>query len=76
MEKLLTVAEVAECLAISKSLVYDLVSRGEIAYISVGRSKGYRFAQSDIETFIQQRRTQNQKPTRRPSRTRLKHIKI
>ena len=76
MEQLLTVAEVAEFLAISKSLVDELVDRGEIAYIPVGRSKGYRFERSDIEAFVRQRKTQSQKTRSAVPRRRLKHIRI
>jgi len=73
--KLLTVANVAEILSISKSLVYGLVDKGEMPYIAVGQSKAIRFAPEDIEAFIRSRKVQNEGSKPNAPRPRLKHIK-
>ena len=75
MTKLLTVAGVADLLSISKSLVYELVERGELPFIPVGTSKGYRFDPADVQAFVRTRKKQNEgrkSPTPRP---RLKHLR-
>lgn len=74
--RLLTVSEVAETLAISKSLVYQLVERGEITYVSVGTAKGYRFDPQDLIEFIQSRKVCKKGEDKKPSRPRLKHIRL
>ena len=77
MKKLLTVSNVADLLSISKSLVYDLVERGDLPCVSVGKSKGYRFDPDDVRAFTQQRKTKNGgKPSTKTSRPQLKHIKL
>ena len=75
MNKLLTVAAVAAVLSISKSLVYELVERGDLPFVTVGTSKGYRFDPDDVQAFVRKRKRQNEgkkSPTPRP---RLKHIR-
>ena len=74
--KLLTVAEVAEALAISRSLVYDLVNQGQLPYVNVGKSKAYRFVQADIEAFINDRKTRNEGRRPKPPVPRLKHVHL
>lgn len=74
--KLLTVAMVAEMLAVSKSLVYDLVARGELTYVTVGTSKGYRFDIADVESFVRDRKKTNAGRKAKLPRPRLKHIKL
>jgi len=76
MTKLLTAAEVADALAISKSLVYELVDRGELPYVPCGKSRAYRFDPQDIEAFIRRRKVRNESRKHLPSRPRLKHIKV
>ncbi len=73
---LLTVAQVAERLAISRSLVYELVARGELPYIPVGKSKAYRFDPEDIAVFIRARKVVNEGRKPPVSRPRLKHIQL
>ena len=53
--RLLTVPQVAEMLAISKSHVHALRATGKLKFIKIGSSVRYR--RSDIEQFIQQRVT-------------------
>lgn len=76
--KLLTVKEVATALSVSKSLVYQLVDRGELPYVPVGTSKAYRFDPDDIVAFIRGRKVQNEggKLPKQTPRPRLKHIKL
>ncbi|MDD3927037.1 MAG: helix-turn-helix domain-containing protein [bacterium] len=50
MEKLLTVANVAELLSIPPQRVYALCEKGIIPYIRVGRS--LRFSPEQLERFI------------------------
>ena len=76
MTKLLTVADVAGVLSISKSLVYELVDRGELPYVPVGKSKAYRFDPDDIVAFIRRRKVQNEGGKSLTPRPCLKHIKI
>lgn len=75
--KLLTIAEAAEMLAASKSLVYELIERGDLPYVPVGTSKAYRIDLQDLAAFIERRKVQNEgrKPVATP-RPRLKHIKL
>jgi excisionase family DNA binding protein len=51
---LLTVSEVAGQLRIHKSVMYDWLRRGEIAYCRVGRL--IRIRESDIVSFIKRNR--------------------
>ena len=74
--KLLTVAEVADQLSVSASLVYLLVQRGELPYIPVGTSKAYRFDPADITEYIRSRKVRNEGSKPKARRPRLKHIKV
>jgi excisionase family DNA binding protein len=47
---LLTVNEVAEELAISRTKVFDLLARGEIRGLKIGRAR--RVSRSELERFI------------------------
>lgn len=50
MQKLMTVKEVAETLGISQSLVYRLVSKGEIVCFRV--NSAIRFSMEQIEEYL------------------------
>ncbi len=53
----LTVADVAERLGVSISLVYELVSQKLIACYRVGSGRGtIRFAEADIDAYLQSRK--------------------
>lgn len=54
MTPLLTVAQVAELLSVSESLVYRLASDGEIPSYRIGRG-ALRFRQEDIEAYLSSR---------------------
>ena len=77
--RLFTINEAAEFLACSRANVYGLIEAGELPVITVGKSRGYRIDQRDLEAFVLRRKTQ--KPGAEPARTpaqrpRLKHIKL
>ena len=50
---LMTVEEAAQCLSIGRSQCYQLVMRGEIASIKLGRSR--RILVTALEQFVQER---------------------
>lgn len=55
VRRLLTVPEVAEILAVSPSVIRDLVKFGELAYVHAGRGterKHLTFSVDEIESFI------------------------
>ncbi|MBU1313595.1 MAG: helix-turn-helix domain-containing protein [Alphaproteobacteria bacterium] len=65
LEKLLTLKEVAEILAVSERTVRDFVDKGEIPFVDIGhgnRRRLMRFLPADVDAFIDRRRT-----TARPS---------
>ena len=73
---LLAVAQVAERLAISRPLVYELVNCGELPHVPCGKSKAYRFDSEDIVAFVRQRKVQNEGKKPNAPRPRLRHIKL
>jgi excisionase family DNA binding protein len=54
-ERLLTVKEVAGMLAIGRTTVYELIARGEIPAVKIGRAR--RIPSSAIDRFIADRLT-------------------
>ena len=77
-KQLLTVNETATLLGCSRANVYGLIDAGELPVVSVGKSRGYRIDRSDIDAFIQRRKTYKGEPKPAPpvSRPRLKHIRF
>ena len=53
MAELLTPAEVADYLNVSRGTVYSLLSRGEIDSIKIGRNR--RFTPQHVSEYIQRR---------------------
>lgn len=49
-ERLLTVAEIAECLSLSKKSIYRLIDKGKLPVSRCGRS--IRIQPKDLENFI------------------------
>lgn len=49
------VKEVAEILGVSTGAIYQMIYRGEIPYLKVSY-KCVRFAQEDVEAFIEKRK--------------------
>lgn len=75
-QRLMTVASAAQFLGCSEANVYALIRGGELPYVTIGRSKGFRLDRADLEAFIEHRKQQRAATVRRPSRPRLKHIKL
>ncbi|MEZ6033415.1 MAG: helix-turn-helix domain-containing protein [Planctomycetaceae bacterium] len=76
-ERLLNVADVAEQLSISQSLVYQIVDAGKIPFLRIGIGRGsIRFQSADIKTYLDSCRVE--KVAAQPSRMRLrlKHIRL
>ena len=50
---LLTVDEVTQALGVSRSKIYDLISKGQLPYVKIGagRSGGVRFRPEDLQQF-------------------------
>lgn len=53
MAQLLTPAEVADYLNVSRGTIYSLLSRGEIDSIKIGRNR--RFTPQQVSEYIQRR---------------------
>ena len=64
---LLTVAQAAQRLGISRSLLYELLATGDIESITIGRLR--RIPADALTTYIQIQRTKNQGPRTRPRTT-------
>ena len=79
-EPLLNVADVAELLRVSASLVYQLVESGKLVVYRIGNGRGaIRFRPQDIETYLSSCRTTNVatlKQAKKQHRARLKHIRL
>lgn len=58
MDKLLTATEVASILGISRSFSYQLIHRGIIPSVRIGRS--VRVRPTDVESYIKQNLTHNE----------------
>ena len=54
--RLLTVAEVAEMLRVSKMTVYRLVKSGELRALQIGKS--YRLREDDVDAYLADRYTE------------------
>jgi len=77
-KRLLTVADVADWLSISGSLVYQLVESGKLPIYRIGNGRGaIRFRPEDIESYLFGCRTEKVPArTNTAVRPRLKHIHI
>ena len=73
---LLTVKEVAAILACSEKNVYSLIEGGQLPFVPIGQSKGYRIDHDDLSKFIAARKMQNEDRKPKAPRPRLKHIKV
>ena len=76
VKELLPVSDVARILVCSEANVYSLIDAGELPYVPIGKSKGYRIDPADLTAFIQKRKVQKQRAKRKVPRPRLKHIKL
>jgi excisionase family DNA binding protein len=75
--RLLTVAEAAQFLGCSETNVYALIDSGDLPFVSIGKRKGYRLDQMDLEAFIDRRKRSKAvaSPMKMP-RPKLKHIRL
>ena len=75
--RLLTIAETAVALSCSEANVYSLINAGKLAYVLVGKRKGYRISADVLQQFVESQTLQaipaETKPTYRP---RLRHIRL
>jgi len=76
LSSLLTVAEVAEILVCSEANVYTLIDVGELPYITIGKSKGYRIDRDDLVAFLSNRKVQRAGAKRNVTRRQLKHLRL
>jgi excisionase family DNA binding protein len=58
-ERMYTVEEVAKRLRVNARTVRSWIASGELIALDVGRE--YRIAQSDLDTFIERRKTDKRK---------------
>ncbi len=73
---LLNVRQVANHLGCSVANVYALMNRGNLPFVSIGKSKGYRVKVEDLQAFIAGRSIQHELPKPTSRRPRLKHLKF
>lgn len=74
---LLTVREVAKILRVSPSLVYQLVEGRKLASHRIGcRNGAIRISTADVDDYLARCRNERQEETPKPSRPRLKHLKL
>jgi excisionase family DNA binding protein len=74
--QLLNVKQVADYLGCSERNVYALLDRGELPYILIGATKGYRIDPADLRAFVDRRKLRTEPPRKRLNRPRLKHITL
>ena len=77
-ERLLTVLDVAKQLAVSPSLVYQLVESERLAHHRIGTGRGtIRISQTDLDSYLTACRAESPEKTAPPiRRKRLKHIRL
>jgi excisionase family DNA binding protein len=75
MNPLLTVAQIAELLAVSESLIYRLASEGKLRCYRLGRG-ALRFSESEVARYLDSCVVAVKLEPRRAPAARLKHIRI
>lgn len=74
---LLTVRDVAELLQVSIACVYAMVAEGKLVVHRVGTGRGsIRVDRRDFEDYLTSCRQEPIKKSPRPTRPRLKHIRL
>lgn len=73
---LLRVAEIAKRLSISSSKVYQLIEKGELPHHRIGGA--VRVSEEQLAAYLEVTKRDREvvSVTRRPSRPRLRHIKL
>jgi excisionase family DNA binding protein len=51
-DELLTVAEVARTLKVTRQHIYDLMREKQLAYVQIGLARGRRIRRSALEAFL------------------------
>jgi len=79
MTPLLTIAEVAEWLRVSRTTVYQLVDSGVLVAHRIGAGRGaLRVSEDDLEDYLA--RVRQEKPTAasapKPPARRLRHLRL
>ncbi|MFO0966425.1 MAG: helix-turn-helix domain-containing protein [Gemmataceae bacterium] len=75
MDKLLTIKQAAELLAVSPGLVYSLCAKGKLPHLRIGVGRGcIRFAAADLEAFLASQKRQLVPPASKstPPRKKIK----
>ena len=74
---LLSPAEVAAALNVSRSLVYELTRTGELASHRIRKRRGaIRVSQRDLLDFLARCRRERQMENYKPPRPKLKHVRV
>jgi excisionase family DNA binding protein len=77
VNRLLTVAEVAEKLNVSPSLVYQMVETGKLPFLRIGNGRGaIRFQGEDIQAYLDSCRVEKTTGGRPALRLTLKHLHL
>lgn len=78
MKPLLTVAEVADWLRVSRSTVYEIVGRGDIAGFKIGaQNGGIRIAEEDVLDYLEKNRVSGRQNGEEHNQSRtLKHLRL
>jgi len=76
--RLYSVAEVAETLQISRSLVYQLVETGKLVAHRLGAGRGaIRVSEEDLLGYVEASREELQSVEKtKPKRARLRHLRV
>lgn len=76
LEGLMDVIEVAEILGLSRSKVYDLLSRNELPHYRIGGT--YRVSMEQLQRYLQSRERggQPEQPAPKSEPPKLKHLSI
>ena len=76
-KKLLTIKEASKVLSISRSKLYQMVERKEVCHRRIGAA--IRFSEHDITEILESSKREREEPVSRkqkPSRQRLKHVRL
>lgn len=77
--EMLTVSQVAARMAVSPSLVYQLIDSGKLGHHRIGNGRGtIRVSESDLEAYLSASHSGVESPqlTVRQPKKRLKHIRL
>lgn len=55
-----TIDELAQMLGVGKAYIYKLTAKREIGFFTLGKRKGIRFAQEDVDAWLKANRRKSQ----------------